>query len=472
MDDPSFDEPTPEPEQPQTGFELHVVGNLIELVLRSTPPPSAGEILSALNDAPVDVIHSAAVFEILRAPRSQRVIVGELKVPPDTPWFVRVSPSRMAAYVVPAPPTDDAEPPLVAASDVRPAIAAAGVTNGLLEDAVAAFADGIPLAAPVLVARGQPARQGHPAEVEFTFETNPSIVPEEHENGTIDYRSLMIRRFVEAGTLLARRTPQIDGVGGRDVTGREIPVPPIRDYPLSKHQGKGTEIDGETLVASQAGRPVLTNDRVEVLPFYDVKGDLDFSVGNIDFAGDVIIHGDIHPGFQIHATGAVTIQGIVDRATIVARGAIVARAITGDERSVVQSDGDIAAQYVHSAHVVAGGTLKVQREILHSNVITGRVEMPANGRIVGGHLVAAGEVVAGVLGSVQATATYVEVGAGLEGKKPVIRAAKQVYFGTLITLAHGHFSVDDDFGPSSFWAFEGEVVRLEASSNGPVAKAA
>ena len=451
-------------------FELKLAGAAMELTVvpgGSGELPSAADILGALNDAPVDLILSAAVFAAAREAPATPVVVAELRFEPDTPWAVKVSPSRMAAYVVPAPVAVDGNTPVVTTDDLRRAIAATPLTHGVMGDVVSSFGDGLALEAPVLIARGEPAVNCRQAEVEYLFETNPSIVPSEHDDGSIDYRSLVIQRCVEAGAPLARRTPPVDGKNGRDVMGKEIVVVRVRDHPLSKHQGKGTSVQGETLVAAQAGRPVIAGERVDVLPYYDVKKDVDFSVGNIDFTGDVIIHGDVHPGFRVCATGTVTIQGLVDRATIVAGGDILARAITGDERASIEAGRDLVAQYLHGVHLVAKGTVKVQREILHSHVEAARVELPGGGRIVGGTLLATAEVTTGIIGSVQAIPTHVEVGSSLGGKRPVIRAAKKVYYGSAITVAHGVFVINDDIGPSSFWAHQGEVVRLDPASTGP-----
>ncbi|MBI5947525.1 MAG: DUF342 domain-containing protein [Chloroflexi bacterium] len=451
-------------------FELTLSGAVMELTLAAAEEaelPSAAEILAALNDGPVDTIVSAAVFTAVRESATTPVPVGAVHVGDGEDWAVKISPSRMAAYAVAATRADGDESPVVSEVEVRQALATAGVTHGVLQEAVAAFGGGRPIAAPVLLARGDVAVNCRQAEVEFLFETNPSIVPAEHEDGSVDYRSLVVQRWVEAGTPVARRSPPVEGKNGRDVTGREIVVARLRDHPLSKHQGKGTTVEGETLVATQAGRPVLAGERVEVLPFYDVKRDLDFSVGNIDFTGDVTIHGDVHPGFRVRATGTVTVQGIVDRATIIAGGDVLARAITGDEHSSIEAGHDVVAQYLHNVRLSAKGSVEVQREILHSQVEAGRIEVPSGGRIVGGHLSATTEITTGVIGSVQAIPTYVEVGTGAGGKRPVVRAAKRVYFGSVITVAHGPFAIDEDLGGSSFWAHEGEVVRLDPASTGP-----
>ncbi len=111
--------------------------------------------------------------------------------------------------------------------------------------------------------------------------------------------------------------------------------------------GPGTEIDGDTIVSSFAGRPFFREGRIQVLAVYEVNGDLDFSVGNIDFVGDVIIRGDIKPGYSIHTSGSVTVRGTTEHATIIAGQHIVLTGVLGHGEIVLEAGGDITAQFIH-----------------------------------------------------------------------------------------------------------------------------
>lgn len=53
-----------------------------------------------------------------------------------------------------------------------------------------------------------------------------------------------------------------------------------------------------------AGQPFLKETAVFIEPVYTIKGDIDYSVGNIDFKGSVRIGGNVVAGFSIKATEA------------------------------------------------------------------------------------------------------------------------------------------------------------------------
>ena len=160
----STSEPGSEVKHGHGVFELKLIGAAFELTVargQGGELPSAGEILGALNDAPVDSIFSAAVFTALRDMPAGPTTVAELDFPAEAAWIVKVAPSRMAAHVVPSPTAVAT----LTASDVRAALTAAGVTFWVSEEALASFGDGSPLAEPVLVARGHPAVQARQSEV-------------------------------------------------------------------------------------------------------------------------------------------------------------------------------------------------------------------------------------------------------------------------------------------------------------------
>ena len=77
--------------------------------------------------------------------------------------------------------------------------------------------------------------------------------------------------------------------------------------------------------------------------------------GNIDFNGDVIIHGPITSGFTVQAGGDVFVAGTVDDGIkIIAQGDVaVSRSISG-KRTLVKAGKTLRAQIVNEALVMAG----------------------------------------------------------------------------------------------------------------------
>lgn len=456
-------------------FTLALVDQQVMLALQPAafPTPGAAEIFAALGDLPIDDILTAAVLGVVREPAGEPVAVATVRPAPGPGWVLKVSPNRLAAWVVPGTglAAGAAGPAVITDSDIRAALAVQRIAFGVLDDAVALFAGGQPLEAPVRVARGLAPSASRNARIEVLVDTTQSSAPRVRADGSVDFHEVATHRSVEPATVLARRDPPVAGVPGRDVYGRAIQVAAARDLSLSRNQGKGTAIEGEDLVAVLAGRPVITRDRIDILPVYEVKGDVGFGVGNIDFPGDVVIRGDVQPGFTVRAGGTVTIQGIADRATISAGHDIAARGITGDQTCSLEAGGDVIAHYLHNVTLRAGGRLRVQREIVNCRVECARVEVPAGGRIVGGRISARDEIIAGTIGSNQSTTTIVEVLSRCEGHRGVVRAAKVVHPGVVIAVGNATHHLEEERSGTSFWESESELICLGPGSSDPADEA-
>lgn len=456
------------------GFSLNVRGSHLELTVfppaKDARPLNAEAVIEAIADFPVE----AAADHVLMAVRQHTgvpVTVGDIRLQ-DTlsDWEIQVSSNRLVAYLVPrAALREPAPAPVEIEVDaLRKAVNAAGVIHGLLDDAFARFT---PSDAPkhvIEVARGTRPVPGADARIEFTFHDKEALAPVMREDGSVDHHAAA-SRSVETGTVLAVRHPLKLGTPGTDVLGNPIPVPPPVDTPLTAVAGASTRVDGDTLVADRAGGPVFNGGKVDVLLVYEVKGDVDYSVGNIQFSGDVIIGGDIYPGFSVHAEGSVTVRGVVDRATIEAGHDIVARGIVGDGRGLITAGGNMTVGYAHQANLAAGATLTVNREIVGCTVFADKVLTSPSGRIVGGDITARDEISTAVLGSTQEVPTLVTILRTAEHQEPVIRATRAVYAGTTITLGKGILRVSDDLAGSSFWEVDGEICRLGSAATSPKA---
>src|SRR5690606_32591089 len=106
------------------------------------------------------------------------------------------------------------------------------------------------------------------------------------------------------GQLVATLVPPQAGKGGVGVNNE--PLPPIFGKPARFKIGKNVVLnqEGNALYAAIDGLISLTEDgKVNVFPVYEVKGDVDYSVGNIDFVGTVVIRGNVLTGFKVKAAG-------------------------------------------------------------------------------------------------------------------------------------------------------------------------
>ena len=364
------------------GFDISYRGRAVQVTVHAGCAATVDEVATALESTPLDTFARERVEAAVEGQAGEPVDVGEVEAPPGATddWVVRLSPDSLAAYVVPAPlpeseapahpdasnaavlPTDgeageerkqsanpaapDEDQPadgMISVGVLRERLEAAGVTSGIIEDVVQDFDPPRPPLDICCVARGEAPTIGQDARIRFAFETDPQVKPVQRRDGSFDYHATALERFVEAGAVLATHQPPVPGMPGRDVLGRELDPPTVRDEPLSALAGRGTEVQGETLIATEAGRPSLTGDRVEVSPVFEVAGDLDYSVGNIEFSDDVVVRGDVKPGFSIVAGGSVVVHGVTESASIKAERDITLAGVVGGHETTLEAGGDLMA---------------------------------------------------------------------------------------------------------------------------------
>ena len=126
---------------------------------------------------------------------------------------------------------------------------------------------------------------------------------------------------VSPGDLIAVKRPPKPGINGTDVFGKIVEAPQPQD--LIIQAGDGVKLIHDAVVATSHGRPQVTkiyNNTFEfwVVPTLVIEKDLDIGVGNIDYDGNVVIHGSVLEGFRVWATGEVQVGGNVTHGEIVA----------------------------------------------------------------------------------------------------------------------------------------------------------
>ncbi len=466
-------------------IEVSYEGSAVSITVR---PPADGEEAATLDHAmhelassPVSNLNRESLSRAVRNQAGSPTMVGEVAPPRglEENWFIAISSNRLTAYVVPIPTkvTDDPDAPTIApevsASQIRKQLGEQGVTNGVLNDALTAFTDRSELTSMVQVAQGQAAVEGRDAEIERA--ETVLLATENHEpvvqdDGSVDHHATMAQQFVDEGTVLATRIPPIEGREGLDIVGNPKPARKVRDLTLQSLVGQNTEVRGEELLATSPGRPSVRGGKIDVLPIFAVEGDLDYSVGNIDFQGDVTVRGDVKPGFSIVASGSVTVSGMTEHAKIRAGGDITLQGAVGtieaddhgdgvEHEAEIVADGNLTANYLHSIAVEVLGEVTVNREMVNCQLMANTVKTPSRGRIVGGLTVAKMEVETGTLGSQNGVATHVQLHAKRSDGPGVLRALAVVYAGVEMSVSGAILDVEDDLKSASFWQLEGDVVR-------------
>ena len=263
-----------------------------------------------------------------------------------------------------------------------------------------------------VIARGLPMIPGKDGWIKekFSHQIDNAITVDEH--GNTDYRSIANMQVIHEGDILAEAFPPTEGVAGMTVLGTIIPPKSGKQVYLSGGFHTTLSEDKLKLLAAMDGHLTYRNGVFHVQPIYNVMGNVDYGVGNLDFPGDIHITGDVKNGFVVKAKGNVTIDGMVEGAIIEAGGDIIIRkGVLGDGRAVIKSEKSVHAQFLENCVVYAKDSVSAG-SILTANVFSDNEVVVRTGRgtIIGGKIAAANLISANVIGSRSERLTELFVG--------------------------------------------------------------
>ncbi len=240
---------------------------------------------------------------------------------------------------------------------------------------------------PVVIAEGKEVEPGVEGYYEFAIDMTPHKTPEIREDGTCDYSAMCKLANVAENDLIARYHPAVQGTKGYNVIGAEILPKFAKDQPVLR--GKYIVYNPETLEyhATVSGKISCSNNNVEILTVHEISGDIDITMGNVEFYGDIVITGNVEAGVLIRAGRNVTINGTVAAANIFAGGDVVlAKGIQGNNKGRISARGSVFAEFIEYATVDAQGDVQ-SNSIINSMVNAGGkvVVDGKRGIVVGGY---------------------------------------------------------------------------------------
>lgn len=332
---------------------------------------------------------------------------------------IRISYDEMEAYLLlPSPLTPDEEYEF---DDIMDKVCAAGVKIGINETKISAMINERYFDRECMIAKGIDAVNGVDAYFDFNFDTNFNKVPSRREDGTVDYWSIHSVELVEEGQVIATYHDPVDGSNGMTVKGKLLIAK--RGRPLPPLTGKGFDrsADNKTYTSTMNGKIEMKNNRILISDVHEVHGDVGLKTGNIDFRGDVIIHGNVPTGAVIRATGSVTIDGTVEGALIDAHKDVIIRGgMLGSGRGTIITKGNLIAKFLEFTKVKAHGSVTTD-SLINCN-ITSYDKVFLKGKhasIVGGTVYAATGVEAFNFGNEYGVKTEIYAGVNIEVNKQI-----------------------------------------------------
>ena len=336
---------------------------------------------------------------------------------------VRISQDSMEAYLTLQPPEAGEGYTL---SELVRYIRTQRVTNGIDEAAIQEMIDGGVYMRDVCIAKGQPPVNAENGRYELHF--NPDVDGKPKEDGSIDYWSIRTVEMVKEGQTIATYYPPTEAVNGMNVSGK--PILAVRGKPLQPLRGKGfhcTE-DGSTYIADLSGKIEMSNGKIRISAVYEIPGDVGIGTGNVEYHGDVIIHGGIKPGAKVSTSGSLTVDGICENCVIEAGKDIVLRSgVLGGNKTSIRAGGNIHAKFFEYCKVKADGFIEVTYALDSHMISFDHIYVTGKkGSIIGGYAYAISGMDVNVIGNSTEVKTQVHVGVSAQMRQELSDLQKSI----------------------------------------------
>lgn len=331
---------------------------------------------------------------------------------------VRISYDEMEAYLrLPMPEYNKG----YTLSEVLELLKVNGVKYGIDEKKVAEMINNKYYDVEFLVAKGDNVVDGVDAYFEFHFNTELNKKPTHREDGSVDYWSIHSIEMVKEGQTIATYHEPVTGSNGMNVKGKLLTAKKGR--PLPPLTGKGFERspDNMNYVSQIDGKIEMRNNRIMISDVHEVQGDVGLKTGNIDFRGDVVIHGNVPTGAIVKATGSITIDGNVEGALIEAgKDVIIRGGVLGAEKGTIKSKSNVNAKFLEYVMVRAEGSIHTDSAIGCNIKTNDKLYLEGkHARLIGGVVYATMGVEASNIGNPYGVKTEVYIGVNKELKREI-----------------------------------------------------
>ncbi len=290
---------------------------------------------------------------------------------------------------------------------VAEALASSGVVHGIRHEHFPEVGEQV--GRPIVVAEGTPASQGRGGWVECLVHPTPPASAKDGDNTRMVFNVLNVRQGEPVALV---HEPEV-GADGTTVTGETIPG--RRGAPAATTPGSGVAMDagcpGRYLATRDGNAIVDPKGAIDVRDTIEFAGNLDITMGDINFVGSLIVRGDIHGDLVISVGKNLTVMGDVDDAVIEAGGDVILKnGFMGRGTGSITAGGTVKIQHVRNQRVCAGNEVHIERESVNG-IITAKRKIVAPRAVIAGGALEADELVdVGMLGRVEGGQVKVRVG--------------------------------------------------------------
>jgi hypothetical protein len=268
------------------------------------------------------------------------------------------------------------------------------------------------------IAHGTPPVHGVDGRLELEERFDPirrgaataAETPPAPNTARVDHHARSVFVSAHKGDVLGRVVPPSIGREGIDIFGRALNPREARPMKLLSDETILLAPDG-TISALADGMLVRNGNTLRISQRLNVPEYVDFSTGNINFPGDVVVNRGVRDCFSVHAGRHLLIRGLVEAAEISSDLDITLEGgMAGRQKGTIRARRDVSALYLEQVTGRVGRDLKIGKEATHAHLSVGRAITAPTSALIGGDVCVAGRVEIAQLGSDASAPTRLAIG--------------------------------------------------------------
>lgn len=329
----------------------------------------------------------------------------------DATLSLEISEDKMHAFLTMHPPRFGGKQ--VSIEEATEFLKQNGVKFGIDEHAVVSIINESKYLVKTLVATGRRPTNGTHGYIRILFDYSGKPKLASESKGKVDYKNIHVIQSVNAGDMIAEKVEPNTGEIGMNVLGEEIP----NEKGISGEWKLGTNCrlsdDKLQLFATLSGRPVFSKDGTIGVDEVCQLENVDYSTGNVDFPGTVVVEGSVADNFTLRTQGSLYVKKSVGRVFLYAEKDIyLSGGVMGRNGGFIEAGGNIYARFIEQGTVKAKGSIYIESSSFHSDLTAGDsiFLQGERGELIGGNAIAGKSVEASKIGAVVETKTDITVG--------------------------------------------------------------
>jgi uncharacterized protein (DUF342 family) len=297
-------------------------------------------------------------------------------------------------------------------ADIDQALRQEEIVKGIDSSAIDRLVHGTYTDKKVKVAYGMNRKDGSDGWYEYFFRTDISKSPKIIEDKSADDSGKEWFETVKKGQKIAYYHSATEGLEGYNVKGGIITAKKGREKKILTGKGFTVQTDGKTYISLMDGMIELTDEHINITKLLVVDDAYSSNNLNINFDGNVYVHGNVSNGVRIEASENVMVEGHVEGATIECGGDVfIKKGMNAGNEGYVRAAGSITGRYFEYAKLHASGNIKADYFFGCDIYAEGKVEAEGvKGSIVGGTCYAIEGIAADNIGNHAGMYTILKLG--------------------------------------------------------------